>query len=78
MNGRLITVEGRPALRFERRLDHSVERVRRAITEPEELRRWYPGVPDWKLEPGASFTNEDGQAGGQIAGVEPPRLLAYS
>lgn len=60
MNGRLITVEGRTALRFERGLDHSVERVWRAISEPEELRRWYPGVPVWELEPGASFTNESG------------------
>jgi uncharacterized protein YndB with AHSA1/START domain len=41
MNGRLITVEARPALRCERRLAHSVERVWRAISEPEELRRWY-------------------------------------
>jgi uncharacterized protein YndB with AHSA1/START domain len=45
MNGSLETVDNRPALRFERHLDHAVERVWRAITEPEELRRWYPGVP---------------------------------
>jgi uncharacterized protein YndB with AHSA1/START domain len=78
MNGTLETVDDRPALRFARHLDHSVERVWRAITEPEELRRWYPGVPKWDLEPGARFTNEQGQGGGQIIELDPPRLLAYS
>ncbi len=34
MNGTLQTIDGRPALRFERRLDHSIERVWRAVTEP--------------------------------------------
>jgi uncharacterized protein YndB with AHSA1/START domain len=42
MNGILETVDDRPALRFERRLDHSVERVWRAITDPAELRNWFP------------------------------------
>ena len=78
MNGSLITVDNRPALRFERHLDYSVERVWRAISEPEELRRWYPGVPTWDLEPGASFTNEQWEGAGQINEVEPPRLLAYT
>jgi hypothetical protein len=38
MNGSLETVGDRAALRFERRLDPSVERVWRAITKPDELR----------------------------------------
>jgi hypothetical protein len=42
MNGSLETVDNRHALRFERRLDHSVERVWRAITDPDELRHWFP------------------------------------
>jgi uncharacterized protein YndB with AHSA1/START domain len=78
MNGSLETVDGRPALRFERRLGHSVERVWRAITEPEELRRWSPDVPKWDLQEGATFTNEAGQGGGRITELDPPRLLAYS
>jgi uncharacterized protein YndB with AHSA1/START domain len=78
MNGRLVTIDDRPALRFERQLNHSVERVWRAISEPEELRRWYPGVPHWTLEAGASFANEQGQGSGRIIEVNPPRLLAYS
>lgn len=78
MNGTLEYVDGRPALRFERRLAYSVERVWRAITEPEELRRWYPGVPRWELEPGAAFTNETGAGEGRITEVDAPHLLAYS
>jgi uncharacterized protein YndB with AHSA1/START domain len=79
MNGRIVTVADRPALRFERHLDHSVERVWRAITEPEELRRWSPAVPEWQLEPGARYTAEGGtEPKGQIQEVDPPRLLAYA
>jgi uncharacterized protein YndB with AHSA1/START domain len=42
MNGKLETTDGRAVLRFERRLEHSPERVWRAITEAEELRHWFP------------------------------------
>lgn len=78
MNGSLETVGDRAALRFERRLDHSVERVWRAITEPDELRQWYPGVPEWNLEPGERFGSEGGaEAKGQITELDPPHVLAY-
>jgi uncharacterized protein YndB with AHSA1/START domain len=33
------TIDGRPALRVERHLDHSIERVWRAVTESAELAR---------------------------------------
>jgi uncharacterized protein YndB with AHSA1/START domain len=77
MNSSLDTVDGRPAVRCERRLDHSAERVWRAITDPEELRRWSPAVPRWRLEPGEEFTSEDVEGTGRIVEVDPPRLLAY-
>jgi uncharacterized protein YndB with AHSA1/START domain len=48
MNGNLETIDDRPALRFERRYEHSVERVWKAITEPAELRHWFP--PGAELE----------------------------
>ncbi len=78
MNGRLETAGDRHILVFERRLAHSVERVWRAITEPDELGQWFPGVPRWTLEPGASFDVE-GDAGGRgrIVEVAAPRLLAF-
>jgi len=42
MNGTLETTGDRHTLRFERRLDHSVERVWRAISDPGELGHWFP------------------------------------
>ena len=42
MTGTLESAENGYRLRFERRLDHSPERVWRAITEPEELAHWFP------------------------------------
>jgi uncharacterized protein YndB with AHSA1/START domain len=78
LHGTLATVDGRPALRFQRRLSHGVERVWRAISEPEELSRWFLAVPRWTLEAGAAF-EVDGDLGGsgKITELEPPRLLAY-
>jgi uncharacterized protein YndB with AHSA1/START domain len=78
MNGRLDTTGDRPTLQFQRHLDHSVQRVWRAITEPEELANWFPGVPRFELEPGAEFVVEGEPGGtGRIVAVEPPRLLAF-
>jgi hypothetical protein len=34
--------------------------------------------PNWDLELGATFTNEQGQGQGEIAELDPPRLLAYT
>jgi Activator of Hsp90 ATPase homolog 1-like protein len=42
MNGTLETIDGRPTLRFERRLAYPPERVWRALTDPDELSRWFP------------------------------------
>ena len=42
MTGTLESAENGYRLRFERRLDHSPERVWRAITEPEEVAHWFP------------------------------------
>lgn len=38
-----LTLEEGPVLRLERRFDQPAERVWRALTEPEELRQWFPG-----------------------------------
>lgn len=79
MNGRLDTTQTPPVLRFERRLPHAVERVWRALTDPEDLRNWFPGVPRFTLEEGAEFVVE-GDAGGtgRILEIDPPRILAFS
>jgi uncharacterized protein YndB with AHSA1/START domain len=38
-----LTLADGPQLSLERRYDHPAERVWRALTEPDELRRWFPG-----------------------------------
>lgn len=50
MNGTLRTADGRCVLRFERTLNHPVDKVWRAITDPEELKHWFPaGIEaDWR------------------------------
>ena len=61
---------GRPrrrgaVLRFERVLAHPPEQVFRAISEPEELRHWFPAGVEWELRPGAPirFAFERGRRG---------------
>ena len=59
MDGTLETIDGRPALRFQRRLAHPVDRVWRAITEPDELEDWFVARPEWRPEVGETFTAMD-------------------
>jgi uncharacterized protein YndB with AHSA1/START domain len=69
-------VDGRPALRFERRLDHPIERVWRAVSEPAELSRWFVSEVPWLPEAGEEF--EAAGEAGRITALEPPRLLAWT
>lgn len=76
MTGTELTVDGRPALRFERRLDHPIERVWQAVTEPAELERWFVSKVPWTPSPGEEF--EAGGETGRITALEPPRLIAWT
>jgi uncharacterized protein YndB with AHSA1/START domain len=76
MNGSLESIDDRPALRFERHLDHSVERVWRAITEPDELARWFVARVNWKPELGETW-QAMGQAG-EVTELQAPRVLAWT
>jgi uncharacterized protein YndB with AHSA1/START domain len=75
MDGTLETIDGRPALRFERRLPHSVERVWRAVSEPAELERWFPAAADWT--PAAGETFEAAGMTGEVTEVDAPHVLAW-
>jgi uncharacterized protein YndB with AHSA1/START domain len=61
---------------LERHLDHPVERVWRAVSEPAEVRRWMPAAADWTLTLGAEF--ELGGQRGQITELEPPHLIGWT
>jgi uncharacterized protein YndB with AHSA1/START domain len=69
------TIDGRPALRFERRLAHPIERVWRAVTEPRELEQWFVATVHWIPEEGETF--EAAGDHGRITTVDPPRTLAW-
>ncbi len=75
IDGTLQTIDGRPALRFERHLAHSVQRVWRAVTEPSELAQWFVAPVPWTPMLGETFEG-DGQAGA-ITALEEPTLLRW-
>jgi uncharacterized protein YndB with AHSA1/START domain len=90
VNATLETVNGRPTLRFERRLPHPPEKVWRAITDPAELAHWFPQNLEGTFAPGAKlrfvFRGEppvlDGEViedfTGEVLEIDPPRVLAYT
>ena len=81
-HGTYDTIDGRPALRFERRLNHPVDAVWRAITEPEQLQRWFPSTVSGEMRAGGrlSFSFEEHDVPdmeGEVTDVEPQRRLAF-
>jgi uncharacterized protein YndB with AHSA1/START domain len=75
LTGSLETIDDRPALRFERRLGHSVERVWRAISDPEELARWFVAPVEWTPAAGERF--ESMEQTGEITELEAPHRIAF-
>ncbi len=77
------TDDGRSRLRFVRTLPHPPERVWRAITEPDELARWFPTTIEGDRAAGAPlrFSFPGGQAppfDGRMLAYEPGRLLEFN
>ena len=82
MNGTYLEIDGRPALRFERSLPHPADKVWRAITDPAEMRQWFPAAVDYEQRVGApmSFRFDDPDApptDGEVTELDPPRLFAF-
>ena len=75
------------ALRLERRLAHSPEKVWRVLTERELLKQWFPCDVEGEWEVGAelrfAFLHDEGEGLseedrlGEVLAVEPPRLLEF-
>jgi uncharacterized protein YndB with AHSA1/START domain len=79
----LQTIGGKSVLRFERWLAHTPEKVFRALTDPDELRHWFPAAMEADLRPGApirfTFEEYDDEApGGEVLEVDPPKLFVYT
>ena len=79
-HGTYTTDDGRPAVRFERRLAHPVDAVWRCVTEPAELRHWFPTSVELELRVGAPmrFVHGDGEGfEGELRELDPPHRLAF-
>ena len=72
--GILTEIDGRPALRFIRRLAHPIERVWRAVSTYDELAAWFVAPVDFK-EVGQRF--EAMEQPGEVLRFEAPRSLAW-
>jgi uncharacterized protein YndB with AHSA1/START domain len=82
MNGTHEQLEdGRHRVRFERRLNHPVERVWAALTEPDEIEAWLARA-ELEPRPGGRVRlewlntgDEEVVATGTVTAIEPPHLL---
>ncbi len=73
-DGVLVTIDGRAALRFERRYPHAIERVWRAVTDPDEMASWFPARVVGERAVGAPLRFDDGtQREAAAADGEPAR-----
>jgi uncharacterized protein YndB with AHSA1/START domain len=83
MNPTLHTIDGRNVLRFERRLAHPLEKVWRAVTDPEQMAHWFPAVVELDPRPGGRirYTYPAGEAApdeGEVIELDPPRVFALT
>lgn len=80
----LLPAGDKPVLRFERFLPRSVEAVWRAVTDPTEMRSWFPTrveIDRWEI--GAPLMHHfDGQTcdplPGTVLDCQPPRRLSFT
>ena len=83
MHGTYTTVDGRPALRFERRYPHPVEAVWRAVSDPAHLAHWFPSrvtLDELRVGAPVRFAFDEHAIppmDGRIAELDAPRLLAF-
>ena len=82
----LHTIGGKPVLRLERLLPHAPEKVWEAVTEPDQMRQWFPASVETDLVIGAPmrfrFEGDDVAApdpmqDGEILELDPPRVYAF-
>jgi uncharacterized protein YndB with AHSA1/START domain len=79
-HGTYTTVDGRPAVRFERRLAHPLQAVWRMVTEPAELRHWFPCAVELELRVGGPMRfvfSPDFALDGEVLELDEPRRFAF-
>jgi uncharacterized protein YndB with AHSA1/START domain len=80
--GRYVEPDGRPAVRFERTYPHPIAQVWAAISEPDQLARWFPSSVELDPRVGGEVVfsgdpNVDGSVG-HILRFDPPHSLAFT
>lgn len=77
--GELIQHGGRWQLRFTRQLPHPPDKVWRAISEPDQLKAWFPQtiVGDWTVGAPLKFVSKYGDFDGEVIAADPPRMLEF-
>jgi len=80
--GTYETIDGKPAVRFERVYPHPVEHVWRSVTEPERMASWFPTTVEVDLREGGAmaFTFPGGEMepmDGRVLELDPPRTFAF-
>jgi uncharacterized protein YndB with AHSA1/START domain len=69
----------RPTIRVERRYDHPIESVWRAVTSPESLEQWFPSRVEIELRAGGEVRYDmAGHETGEVLEVEPPHRLVFT
>ncbi len=80
--GTYVEHEGRPAVRFERRYPHPAERVWAAVSESDELARWFPSQVEVEPRAGGriTFSGDPNMppSSGTVLAYDPPRRLAFT
>src|SRR5690349_4738863 len=80
----LLRAGDRPIIRFERHLARPIDEVWRAVTEPDELKAWFPTrveIDEWKV--GAQlihhFDDHDiDPIPGKVLECDPPQRLSFT
>ena len=80
-NPELKIVSGRSAVVVERHYPHAIDRVWRAVTEPEHLEHWFPSTVEIDLRPGGAMRFPafagDPSEHGRVLECEPPYRLRF-
>jgi uncharacterized protein YndB with AHSA1/START domain len=80
--GRYVEHDGRPAVRFERTYPHSIDRVWAAISEPEQLAKWFPSsvAIDPRVGGEVVFSGDPNvdSSVGEVLRFDPPHHLAFT